>query len=303
MNQAPCAPRRYLVTGAGSGIGLAITRTLAERGHQVWAAARRTEDLQQLATIEGVVPIRLDVRSLDDVRDARERLLAEGPGLDGLVHNAGIGELGHLSAWTDEDLQRLFDVNVFGPVRLTRELMPLLLAAKGRVVSIGSMGGMITQPTYGPYSMTKFALEAFSECLRQELAPFGVEVSIVQPGGVATRIGQTALPANEARLRATPEPFTAQAAEILERWHHPQPTRPDEPESATNRRLSSPEAVAAVALQALLDAGPQARYLVGTRWEGERVLRALSERLLDAARSPAQGMDREALFAWIVKST
>ena len=293
------APMRFLVTGAGSGIGLAITQALVGLGHSVYAGARRDEDLDILSRVPHVTPLRLDVSDATDVAVAAARVVAEG-GLSGLVHNAGIGELGHLLAWSDADLLRIFEANVFGPIRLTRALLAPLLQARGRVVCIGSQGGSITQPLFGPYTMTKFALEAFANCLRQEMAPHGVAVSIVQPGGVRTRIGATASAANEARLRATPAPFDVQAREVLAQWNAAPVAAPvDAPESASPRRPAAPEAVAEVVLQALLGPAPHARYLFGTRWEGERVLRTLTERLVDAATSPSQQLTRDEIVAWI----
>ncbi|MBX3603355.1 MAG: SDR family NAD(P)-dependent oxidoreductase [Rubrivivax sp.] len=292
------AERVVLVTGAGSGIGWQITADLAARGDTVWAAARRDEDLARLATLPNVRPLKLDLRDAAVCAALPSRLAAEAGRLDALVHNAGVGELGHLAAWSDEDLQRLFDVNVFAPLRLTRELLPLLLAARGRVICIGSQGGSITQPLYGPYTMSKHALEAFAACLRQELAPHGVAVGIVQPGAVATRIAASSLAANAARLGATPPPFDAEARAWLQRLQAPA-TEPadDVPESAAHRRPAPPAKVSAVVLQALDEAQPQARYLVGTRWEGDRVISALIERLLDAADSPSHRLTREELVA------
>ena len=245
------AQQRFLVTGAGSGIGLAITRALVALGHHVFAGARRDDDLAMLATLAHVTPLALDVSSPTHVAAAAERVAAEDgmlhggiSGLSGLVHNAGIGELGHLLAWSDADLLRIFDANVFGPIRLTRALLAPLLQARGRVVCIGSQGGSITQPLFGPYTMTKHALEAFAACLRLEMAPHGVAVSIVQPGGVSTRIGATASTANEARLRATPAPFDVQAREVLAQWNAPPVAAaadaPESPESATQRRPAAP---------------------------------------------------------------
>jgi NAD(P)-dependent dehydrogenase (short-subunit alcohol dehydrogenase family) len=296
----PNPPLSYLVTGAGSGIGLAVVQALSQAGQRVVAGARRQPDLERLAALPGVQALPLDLLDPAGAQAARDALAAAGiTRLDGLVNSAGIGELGHLAAWTDADVQRLFETNLFGLMRLTRELLPLLLAARGRVVNIGSMGGSITQPLYGPYTMSKHALEAYSDCLRQEGAPHGLKVSIVQPGAVSSRIGDSAQAANSARLAATPPPFDAEARQWLAALAAPAAPDPEAAESATQRRPATPEAVAAVVLQALSEALPSARYLVGTRWEGERVLRALTQRLIDAATSPGQQLDREALLAWV----
>jgi NAD(P)-dependent dehydrogenase (short-subunit alcohol dehydrogenase family) len=296
--------KSYLVTGAGSGIGLAITQQLAGLGHRVYAGARRDADLAELASLKHVVPLRLDVGDVAQVAATCERISADGGRLDGLVHNAGIGEIGHLVGWSDADLLRLFEVNVFGPQRLTRELLQPLLRAQGRIVCIGSQGGSITQPLYGPYTMSKHALEAFAACLRLELAPHGVAVSIVQPGAVTTRITETSRAASAARLRSTPAPLDGAAQAVLAQWKAPAPAEAndaDAPESASHRKPAAPEKVAAVVLQALLDPAPPARYLVGTRWEGDRVLAALAERLVDAAQSPSHQLTREETLAWVAR--
>lgn len=295
-----------LVTGAGSGIGLAIAQALRAAGTTVWAAARQPAHLEHLAAL-GARALPLDVRDTAQVKAAAAAVESTGEGLAGLVHNAGVGGIAPLAGWPDEDLHDLFDTNVFGPHRLTRALLPSLLKARGRVVNIGSMGGSLTMPTMGPYTMSKHALEAWSECLRQELAPHGLAVSIVQPGAVATAIGESGRAGNLARLAATPAPFDTLARQVAASLLNPTPADPNQPESAGNRRFAEPAAVADVVLQALVSPTPRARYLVGTRWESDRVVDALTERLLDAATSPSQDLSEEALLervrrAWRARS-
>jgi len=160
------------------------------------------------------------------------------------------------------------------------------------------MGGSITSPLMGPYTMSKHALEAYAECLRQELAPHGVAVAIVQPGAVATDIGANGQAGNLARLEATPPPFDGLARAAAASLRAPAvPHDLGQPESAANRVHAPPEAVARVVLEALQAPTPQARYLVGTRWESDRVVDALITRLIDAARAPSQALDDEALLA------
>jgi NAD(P)-dependent dehydrogenase (short-subunit alcohol dehydrogenase family) len=285
-----------LVTGAGSGIGLAIVQALRAAGVTVFAGARRPEHLRLLQDL-GATAVPLDVRDAAQVHAAAAQVQAAGQGLHGLVHNAGVGGIGLLPSWPDADVQALFDTNVFGPHRLTNALLPLLLASRGRIVCIGSQGGSVTMPFMGPYTMSKHALEAYAACLRMELAPQGVAVSIVQPGAVKTDIGDNGRAGNVARLQATPPPFDGVAQAALHGLQNPMPLRPEAPESANNRRHAEPAAVAATVLQALGDADPQARYLFGTRWEGDRVIAALTERLLDAARSPSHQWDEETFLA------
>lgn len=287
-----------LVTGAGSGIGLATVEALLAQGFTVWAGARR-EAHRALLAGRGARPLLLDVRDAAQVQAAAEAVAASGLPLAGLVHNAGVGGIGVLQSWNDRDFIDLFDTNVFGVHRLTRALLPALLSARGRIVCIGSQGGSVTMPFMGPYTMSKHALEAYAACLRMELAPHGVPVSIVQPGAVATDIGDNGRAGNEARLAATPPPFDTAAAAALHGLRHPQPPRPDEPESASNRRHAPPAAVAATVLEALTTPEPALRYLFGTRWEGDRVIDALIDRLLDAAGSPSHGMGANELAARI----
>jgi NAD(P)-dependent dehydrogenase (short-subunit alcohol dehydrogenase family) len=291
-------PGAVLVTGAGSGIGLAITEALLARGVPVWAGARRPAHLQALRE-RGAMPLALDVRDAAQVQAAADAVAASGLPLAGLVHNAGVGGIGVLQSWNDEELRDLFETNVFGVHRLTRALLRALLAARGRIVCIGSQGGSITHPFYGPYTMSKHALEAYAHCLRQELVPHGVVVSIVQPGAVATDIGSNGLDGNAARLRSTPEPFAALAQQVLQGLLNPQPARPDEAESAANRRAAPPSWVAERVLAVLEHEAPPLRHLVGTRWEGDRVIDALIDRLLDAAGSPSHGLSADELAARI----
>jgi NAD(P)-dependent dehydrogenase (short-subunit alcohol dehydrogenase family) len=280
------AARPVLVSGAGSGIGLATVRALLAAGHPVFAGARRPAHLQMLREL-GATALPLDVRDPAQVQAAAAAVQEAGQGLYGLVHSAGVGGIGLLASWPDADVLALFDTNVFGPHRLTNALLPALLASRGRIVCIGSQGGSITMPFMGPYTMSKYALEAYAACLRQELSPHGVAVSIVQPGAVATDIGDNGREGNVARLQQTPPPFDAAAAAALQGMKSPAAPRPDEPESASNRRAASPEAVAARVREVLHADAPALRHLFGTRWEGDRVIAALSERLIDAARSPS----------------
>jgi NAD(P)-dependent dehydrogenase (short-subunit alcohol dehydrogenase family) len=291
-------PGPILVSGASSGIGNHLTRRLAELGHRVFATARKPADLEHLAAVPGVEPIAMDVRSASDIRRAVAQVEASGLGLYGLVNNAGLGGLGPLAAWSEEELLEIFDVNALAPIRLTQAFLPFLLRTHGRVVNIGSQGGSIATHYYGPYSMTKHALEAFTVALGQELGPYGIRVSIVQPGGVRSSIGENSLAGTVGRFRRMAPPFAEEGRAVLESLEQePPPHADDEPESEMNRKPSSPEIVAVAVLEALFAENPRPRYLVGTRWEGRRVLDALMERLLDANACPTLGYTLDELIA------
>ncbi len=208
----------------------------------------------------GAQPLPLDVRNPQQVQQAADTVSASELGLHAVVHNAGVGGIGLMAGWPDEDVQSLVDTNVFGPHR------------------IGSQGGSITSPIMGPYTMCKHAREVYASCLRQELAPHGVAVSIVQPGAVATDIGDKGRAGNIVRLRATPPPFDTASAAALAGLLNPTPPDVDQPESGSSRRYAPPEKVAAVVMQPLFGPDPQARYLVGTTWKGDRVIRELTQR-------------------------
>lgn len=303
MNAAamqPVIPQSIVVTGAGSGIGRCVAERLAAQGHHVLACARQAADLEDLGAIAGIEPVPLDVGKPEEVQALAARLGS----VHGLVNNAGIGGLGWLHTFSDEEFLQILDTNVMGPQRLSRALLPQLLASRGRIVHISSMGGSITSPMYGPYTASKHALEAFAQCQRMELAPHGVQVSIVQPGGVATGIGARGEAGLRARLQRAQPPFEAQAQAMLagmavEKDAPAAGFDASQPESASNRRLSPPEAVAEAVEHALFAPQPRARYLVGSRWEGNRVLNNLIERLLDANEGPGMGYTREALLALV----
>ena len=289
--------RPIMVTGASSGIGLHLAKYLATRGHLVYATARKDNDLTGLGNIENVIPIRLDVRNAEQIRQAVDFVSGRGTGLFGLVNNAGLGELGMIPTWIDEEISNLFDVNVFGPYRMTNAFLPLLLESRGRIVNIGSQGGMITFKYYGPYTMTKHALETYTVTLNYEFEPYGVHASIVQPGGIISKIGANSMPAMIARFKRAQAPFTEEAQQVLAYFKQEPKQDEDAEESETSRKPSSPEIVAIAVYDALFSERPKTRYLVGTRWEGDRVLNELLAKLLDENDNPQHNYSRDQLVA------
>jgi NAD(P)-dependent dehydrogenase (short-subunit alcohol dehydrogenase family) len=285
-----------LVTGASTGIGRHITGYLAERGHAVFATARKDSDLESLATIDNVSPIRCDVTRRDEIRETVNAIVQTGRGLHGLVNNAGIGSIGYLHTVTDAEMREVLEVNTLGPHRMVNACLDLLLAGRGRVVNIGSMGGLMAMKIFGPYCMSKFALEAYTLALRGELAPHGVKVSIVDPGGIVSEIGVNSAAGVRARLERVRPEFREEADQMLARLDHPGEFDEDQPESATNRKVSSPEIVSVAVYDALCAETPTPGYLVGTRWEGERVLHAFIDRLLEANEAPQHRYSRRRLI-------
>jgi NADP-dependent 3-hydroxy acid dehydrogenase YdfG len=181
-----------LVTGASSGIGRAAAIELARRGHSVFAAARREAALTELAvTYQGIVAAPLDVTDDDSIAKAWNRIdsVTGGAGVDVLVNAAGFARTGPIEMLSSQEVKRQFDTNVFGLLAVTRAVLPAMRArGAGRVINISSIVGLTSFPAMGAYCGTKYAVEALSDALRMEVAPFGIKVVLIEPGFVATDI-------------------------------------------------------------------------------------------------------------------
>jgi NAD(P)-dependent dehydrogenase (short-subunit alcohol dehydrogenase family) len=185
--------RAVLVTGASSGIGRKIAERRASRGFYVYAGARSQKDLDDLAKIANVQSVRLDVTVPSDIAAAVATVRNAGRGLYGVVNNAGVVVVAPLIEAEEKELDYIFNVNIYGPYRITKAFAPLLLESKGRVVNISSLNGIVASPMIGAYSMSKHAIEAFGDGLAAELRPFGVRVSMIEPGNYGTEIGRNLL--------------------------------------------------------------------------------------------------------------
>lgn len=180
--------KAVLVTGASSGIGKQIALTLANNGFYVYAGARKAQDIAALSAITNIEGIRLDVTIQHEIDHAVATVRKSGRGLYGLVNNAGVFLFDPMIEASETDMQFIMDVNVLGPYRVTKAFAPLIMENKGRITTIGSIAGISSGQLFGPYSMGKHAMEAFSESLAQEMAKFDVEVSIVEPGNFRSDI-------------------------------------------------------------------------------------------------------------------
>ncbi|MFN2323095.1 MAG: SDR family NAD(P)-dependent oxidoreductase [Trueperaceae bacterium] len=271
-------PRPVLITGCSSGIGLATARLLAERGVPVYATVRTEADAARLAQIDGVESFVCDVTDDAQVVRLREAIDARGAGLWGLVHNAGIGHVAPLTETPLEDLRAVFEVNVFGVHRVTNALHDLIVAAGGRIVAVSSISGTLTPETLGPYSMSKHALEAYTDALAKQLAGVGVHVCAVVPGNF-----DSAITTNLVRRFAPP----ASASDDLRALY--------EPGADTSRaRFPGPEAVAEVVHAALFDEEPLERYLVTPdEEEAVRTLEVAAREWLRLNRSTPHRWSRE----------
>lgn len=183
-----------LITGCSSGIGMETALFLAEHGWQVHAGVRdpaRGEALAEESARRGarVHPIELDVSDPDSVRDAVERIESRKAGIDALVNNAGINVRGFFEDLTEDEMRKVFDVNLFGSMRMVRAVLPGMRGrGRGRIVLMSSSGARFGSPASTAYCASKFSLEGFGESLAHEIAPFGIQVSMIEPGFIRTEL-------------------------------------------------------------------------------------------------------------------
>ena len=261
------AQKTVLVTGASSGIGRKITERLAADGYLVYAGARKAADLEALGRIANVHPLRLDVTSAADIATAVDIVTQAGRGLHGLVNNAGIASVGSFAATSEEDFDLMMAVNVRGPWLMTKAFTPLLVASKGRVTNIGSLSGTLSPRDLGVYSMTKHAIEAFTDSLALQMEPEGVRVSVIEPGNYNTEIGSNAAK----RLGV-------------------------ESRMSDRSRFPEPDDVATAVVHALFAPDPQRRYLVApNQREAEATIRKAIEELVQLNGEQPFSYDRDAL--------
>ncbi|MDR8366542.1 SDR family oxidoreductase [Pseudomonas sp. JL3] len=180
-----------LITGCSSGIGRALADVFKGAGYEVWASARKAEDVATL-TAAGFTAVQLDVNDSPSLEQLSERINQQHGGLDVLINNAGYGAMGPLLDGGVPAMQRQFETNVFAIVGVTRAMFPVLRRARGLVVNIGSVSGVLVTPFAGAYCASKAAVHALSDALRMELAPFGVRVMEVQPGAIESSFAKNA---------------------------------------------------------------------------------------------------------------
>lgn len=270
--------RSVLVTGSSTGIGRATALRLDRDGWRVFAGVRREEDAESLRAeaSERLVPVMLDVTDPAQVAAAAETVGEAG--LDGLVNNAGMAILGPLETIPLGDFRRQIEVNLTAQVAVTQALLPAIRRARGRVVFVSSIGGRMALPFGGPYHAAKFGLEAVADCLRQELRPWGIHVSAIEPGSIDTPIWE--------RGERIADEVSARAPAAQEELYGATIERFRGAVRRTAERGIAPDRVAAAISHALTARRPRTRYVVGADARGQ----ALLERLL-----PDRGLD------WLVR--
>ena len=248
---SPNSSRVVLVTGASSGIGEATVRALLAQGHRVHAGARRVAKMESLREAGAVVHA-LDVTDESSIRTLVSSILEKESRLDVLVNNAGYGVYGAIEEVSIEEARGQFEVNLFGIARLTQLVLPVMrVQGGGTIINISSMGGRVYTPMGAWYHASKHALEGWSDCLRLEVAPFGIRVVIIEPGAIGTEFGELAVvPLLE---RSGDGPYAATAQKMA---------------AATRRTFSSgkaspPSLIADLIVRVIRSPRPKIRYAAG----------------------------------------
>ncbi len=245
--------KAVLVTGASTGIGRKITDVFAAKGYFVYAGARKQKDIDALNAIENVQAVKLDVTIQEQIDAAAETIVKEGRGLWGLINNAGVYIGGPLTEVSVDELQWIMDINVTGVYRVTKAFAPMIIESKGRISTIGSISGTGSGRFNGHYSMSKHAIEAYTDSLAAEMELVGVNVSVIEPGDYASEIGTRALK----RLAEKHEDYVKKGspfAEAFKEWTNPS--------NWGSSSLKDPQEVAEAALHAMFAEKPLLRYMV-----------------------------------------
>lgn len=269
-------PDAVLITGASSGIGQATALHLDRLGFRVFAGVRRDADGSRLRrqASERLTPVLLDVTDPGSIAAARDTVQRLAPdGLAGLVNNAGIVVAAPLEVLPLDRLRQQLEVNVVGVVAVTQAFLPLVRAARGRIVNVSSINGRVTVPVIGAYAASKHALEAVTDACRLELRRWGIHVVAIQPGAIRTPIWET----SRAHAREIAREWNPNAAE-----RYAGVARSIEQPGRAPGRAVPPDRVARVVAKALTARRPRTRYAVG--WDariGLWLKRLLPDRLLD----------------------
>jgi NAD(P)-dependent dehydrogenase (short-subunit alcohol dehydrogenase family) len=263
-----------LITGASSGIGEATALHLKELGFDPVGAVRKDADAERLSS-RGLRTVKLDVTDAESIAAARASL-GDAP-LVGLVNNAGVAVAAPLEFLPVDQLRHQLEINLVGQVAVTQQFLPALRAGRGRIVNVSSIGGRVALPLVGAYAASKFALEAISDSLRRELVPHGVDVIVIEPGGVKTPIwrkGNETADEIQSGLPPEAEQLYGPMVAALRR----------ESSRIAERSGMEPREVAEVIGRALSADKPRTRYLVGRDAKVRaRVAKVMPDRMMDRA--------------------
>lgn len=245
------ANKVILVTGASSGIGKSTAEKLLMDGHDVYVAARRIEKMQDLE-LKGAKALEMDITSEQDVQRVVDTIISDRGKIDVLVNNAGYAIYGPVEEITIDEARRQFDVNIFGLARLTQLVIPHMRAKKsGKIINMSSMGGKMYTPLGAWYHATKHALEGWSDALRLELKQFGIDVVIIEPGGIKTEFGDVML--ESLKERSGEGPYKEMVNRLIQGTE----------KTYSNSNISGPEVIAKAVSEAVSAQNPKTRYRRG----------------------------------------
>jgi len=265
--------KAVLVTGANSGIGYYITRRLAANGFYVYAGVRTSDNLNVFDNIDNVQTIKLDVTSQSDI-DSATGLIES---LYGIVNNAGVTTFFDMDDMPESELQRIFDTNILGIYRINKAFSSMLIANKGRTITIGSISGFRAFSGNGAYVMSKFALEGYTDSYAQEMDKHGVHVSIVEPGGYKSNLIR-----REATNELLPESIRERIRNRLQR---------------DMKLKAEPHDVAASVLDALISDTPKRRYLTtATEFQASKTIDAAMRRVIELNYDQPHELSRDELI-------
>jgi len=258
-----------LITGASSGMGKAFAQALLKKDAIVYVAARRLEQMDDLKE-HGALTLKMDITRDDEIQDAVQCITEQHGGVDVLINNAGFGMYGAMEDTSIDDARYQFEVNLFGLARLTQLLLPTMREKKaGKIINISSMGGKIYTPLGSWYHATKHALEGWSDCLRIELAQFGIDVVVIEPGIIQTEFGDVML--NPMIERSGDTAYSALANSVA-----------DATKASYQQKNggSNPQVVVNAVMKAIVSNKPKTRYTMGKfakllifirKWFGDKV--------------------------------
>jgi NAD(P)-dependent dehydrogenase (short-subunit alcohol dehydrogenase family) len=247
-----------LITGCSTGIGRDLAQRLTRSGYTVVATARNVDSLEN---VQAALKLPLDVTQPESINQTVERTLQQFGRIDVLINNAGYAVRGAIEEVPIELAQQMFEVNVFGVMRVIQAVTPHMRQHRaGRIINISSIVGKLVTPANGAYSATKFALEALSDALRLELLPFGIQVVLIEPGSIKTKFHAT-VEANAQAIFANPDsPYQSLYRQV------------EQVTADMRRKEPGPEIVSRIVQQAMEAARPKTRYLAGFPVTGGLVL-------------------------------
>ena len=246
--------KAILVTGTSSGIGFYIARRLSANGFYVYAGVRKSANLGIFKNIDNIQTVKLDVTIQNEIDDAATFIESQGRGLYGIVNNAGVTTFAQMDETVEEEIQRVFNVNVLGPYRINKTFSPMLIASGGRTTTIGSISAYLPRAGNGAYAMSKFAMEGYTDVYSQEMNDLGVHVSIVIPGGYKSSL-----------LRNVKEEFLSdELKESLEK------------SIKRNKKLTEPFDISEIVLEIMTADEPRRRYLVIPNDRKEHILNRIT---------------------------